>query len=113
MSRMRLLAISACLLTAFFSTGAFAALLTGGFSSITQIRILATGTGGTAYITVSSSDFCSTNVFSVDLGATTNPNGRDVYAAALAAEMGGKQVAFDAVSCAGWGTPIVGIYVNP
>jgi hypothetical protein len=96
-----------------FSNMASAAWVTSGLMAITQVRVTASPGGGTVYISVSSSAFCNTTVFSVDITSTSNPNGRDIYAAALAAELAGKQVAFDSTGCAGWGTPIVGIYVQP
>jgi hypothetical protein len=63
------------------------------------------------YIGVSSSDFCGTTVFSF---SSSEPNGKEMYAAVLTALASGKQVQLEAstaTGCTGWGTRLQSIYL--
>lgn len=81
--------------------------------SITQIRPYATTTQGAvpkAYIDVNTT-FCGFTVFSINLAEA---GGKEIYAAALAAAMAGKQVQLEiktGTTCV-WGMELQSIYVK-
>jgi len=69
--------------------------------------------GGIAYVQVSSDTFCTTDTFTIDL---TQPSGKEMYAAVLAALTGGKKIrieASNATGCNGWATRLQSVFLYP
>ena len=67
--------------------------------------------GPYVYIRTNIDAVCGTSLFRID---TTKPNGREAYAAALAAITSGKTVVVEVANdtgCAGWGTLLQSIYI--
>lgn len=63
------------------------------------------------YVHVNSTALCNTDVFVID---TSQANGKQIYAAALAAVASGKEVALEvanATGCTGFGTKLQSIYI--
>jgi hypothetical protein len=82
----------------------------GGKVDIISLRPYA---GSVIYIKVSSATLCNTEMFTMD---TSQVNGKEMYAAALAAVTTGKKVSLEvanATGCAGWGTKLQSIYLYP
>lgn len=89
--------------------------ITGVTVSMIRVYVVNGTPGGTVFFQISSSsNVCNTNMFSIDIGTTTTPNGRDQYAALLAASMAGKIIDIDTgpSGCTGWGTQVTSIYVH-
>lgn len=79
--------------------------------NLVKIMSLRPYAGGLIYMHVSSADLCGTDVFTID---SSQANGKEIYAAALAALTTGKQVRLEvsnATGCAGWGTRLQSIYI--
>lgn len=82
----------------------------GGKVDIVSLRPYA---GSVIYIQVSSSSLCNTDTFTID---TSQLNGKEIYAAVLAAVTAGKKVSLEAANatgCAGWGTKLQSVYIYP
>lgn len=85
---------------------------TSGLVTIVYLRPYnVNGSTGTVYMEVSASSVCNTNVYSIDL---SYGGGKELYAAALAALMGNKQVRVEVANdtgCTGWGSKLQSIYI--
>ncbi|WP_043090301.1 MULTISPECIES: hypothetical protein [unclassified Xanthomonas] len=63
------------------------------------------------YIEVDSDALCGTLTFTID---TSQPNGKEVYAAAMTALTTGKKVRLEvptSIGCKGWGSKLQSIYI--
>lgn len=105
-SKMRFGIVAAALLITF----AAQAEPTGPRVNVIELRPYA---GGNAYLRVSSSEFCGTEVFAI---ALNEPGGKEIFATALTALTTGKKIAVEIPSgtgCTGWGTRVQSIYIFP
>jgi hypothetical protein len=64
------------------------------------------------YVEINSSAVCNTSVFAIKVN---DPNGKEMYAAALAAFIAQKKVILEAsnsTGCTGWGTLLQSLYIG-
>jgi hypothetical protein len=84
---------------------------TGGWVYISTMRPYS-GTDTKAFINVGTTALCNTDTFAIN---TTAPNGKEMYAVALAAVIAKRAVALEVsnnTGCTGYGTLLQSIYIN-
>lgn len=80
--------------------------------TILSLRPNMDGPAGIVYVHVSSTAFCNTDTFAIDM---SRPGAKEAYAAALAALTSGKNVrleAFNSTGCNGWATRLQSIFIH-
>lgn len=80
--------------------------------TILSLRPYMDGPAGIVYVHVSSTAFCNTDTFAIDM---SRPGAKEAYAAALAALTSGKNVrleAFNSTGCNGWATRLQSIFIH-
>lgn len=105
------LIIALMLLTLFLTATLHA--MPMGASRVNVIELRPYAGSPVAYLRVSSAELCGTDAFTIPL---TDVGGKEMYAAALAALMSGKQIGLEvsnATGCTGWGTRLQSIFIYP